>query len=434
MSELISLSDGRSMFLYRDDVIPYATQGEILKVHDRDDPWEKPYIMKSVMKKKRKWFGQAGTGPYREALEFVLCTRGPVPTPPAASPPKHPPSNTSPPIAIQEEKQDVKQDVMQEGKREGTPKVTGSFTIPGQVHLVGGTQYAEQEDKDATKDVTKDATKQLVAEYDKYLLRAIAYADEGRYYRLLFPLARYGDGIDIVQFVDIPPDRVHRTPDRVHALTKGWIRKHGRLSREQTLDVYARDVTMMLHLAYGLFMLHTHGYVHHDVKLANLFAYTNPDHDPAFTEDTVSAKCFAAHGSQLRFVLGDMGLATKQGTNIGYRGTMDTMAPECFADRADILSHPAMDVWGLGVIMHILCTGQHPLSLMTCNLYGMGHDTAVRYMQASRGRPTLYEADTSCMLPCYTPLYALSKRLLALDPASRPCILDVIRAIEVFDV
>lgn len=106
---------------------------------------------------------------------------------------------------------------------------------------------------------------------------------------------------------------------------KGW---GGQTSEQIALSIVAR-------IAGALAYMHRSGYVHRDVKGANIL----------YRDKNV--------------YLSDLGLSCRAGTEPDgrYRGTPTYTAPEGFGDNPPA---PAQDVWSLGVLLYAIMSGKQP--------------------------------------------------------------------------
>ena len=151
-----------------------------------------------------------------------------------------------------------------------------------------------------------------------------------------------------------------------------------------------------IHISNGLGYVHQRGFIHRDIKPDNILLHAGSE---PFSD---ALDKFLAAGGRLR--VADFGLATtacdlpgkRQLTLPNHRlGTPDYMAPECRngVSRADL----RMDVYGLGVMIYEMLTGDLPLGRCPvpsrrCNVIPeiddvvmkcLEHDPARRYSDAS---------------------------------------------------
>ncbi|XP_048849164.1 serine/threonine-protein kinase PLK3-like isoform X2 [Brienomyrus brachyistius] len=107
----------------------------------------------------------------------------------------------------------------------------------------------------------------------------------------------------------------------------------------------------MRQLILGLKYIHEQGYVHRDIKLANLFINEN-----------------------MEIKIGDFGLATKQDPrDIQLCGTFNYIAPEVWRRQGH---GPESDVWAMGCVMYQLLVGELPfdfsdISKLVASIWGL---------------------------------------------------------------
>merc|ERR1719295_1337240 len=98
--------------------------------------------------------------------------------------------------------------------------------------------------------------------------------------------------------------------------------------------------TVIGQVAKGVSAIHAAGFIHRDIKEANIFVSEGSSHQ------------------QTTYKLGDFGLATPSGqVNTTMCGTKTFMAPEVDGRTP---YGPGVDVWSLGVLLYTLLTGSHP--------------------------------------------------------------------------
>jgi len=108
--------------------------------------------------------------------------------------------------------------------------------------------------------------------------------------------------------------------------------------------------------------------------------------------------------------------ATEQGTaGSSWEGSPYYMSPEQWVDAADT---PATDIWSLGLILHELATGRHPLGDRTMN------ELVAQMLQPDPVRL----GDLPAEVPA--PLWEVISRCLDKDPAGRPSAAEVSEALE----
>jgi serine/threonine protein kinase len=109
------------------------------------------------------------------------------------------------------------------------------------------------------------------------------------------------------------------------------IERQGRLDPAEALAILERVAEVMAHC-------HDHGVLHLDLKPDNILVTDR-------------------HGPTIKVL--DFGVARLSRAGRGEQrviaGTPAYMAPECFGDGA---RHPSMDVYALGVTLHVMLTGQ----------------------------------------------------------------------------
>jgi len=122
-------------------------------------------------------------------------------------------------------------------------------------------------------------------------------------------------------------------------------RTEARLSEGEARDVIGQ-------VARGVEAIHNAGFIHRDIKEANVFIAKNA------AASGSQHQLVKEHANQLTYKLGDFGLAAEMGvSNTTMCGTKTFMAPE-------INGHtpygPEVDVWSLGVLLYTLLVGRHP--------------------------------------------------------------------------
>ena len=188
-----------------------------------------------------------------------------------------------------------------------------------------------------------------------------------------------------------------------------------RIARDGPLKP-AEAKEIALQLCAGLAQAHRQGVVHGDLKCANVILTKSAD-------------------SSVRAVLTDFGLAKLKladGGGFGRSergGTLDYMAPELF------LGEPmtfASDLYALGVVFHIMLTGEAPARL-TAPEFGKGG--AVSFAGSKAATMTLHSVRETDWLreiaDLPSPWRAIVTRCLAADAAARHgSILEVVQAIN----
>jgi serine/threonine protein kinase len=138
----------------------------------------------------------------------------------------------------------------------------------------------------------------------------------------------------------------------------------GYLLARDGVRLATRDLAYLgLHLCAALRYMHDRGYLHLDIKPGNIIA------------------------SEGRATIIDLGLARRPGRHPGGLGTPVAMAPEQI--RGGQLS-PAVDVWGIGLVLYQAATGWHPF--ITANSSGdesSSDSDARRYPQLTTHAPSV---------------------------------------------
>lgn len=159
------------------------------------------------------------------------------------------------------------------------------------------------------------------------------------------------------------------------------VEKHGRLDPVEALAIVERVAEVMAHC-------HEHGVLHLDLKPDNILVTDR-------------------HGPSIKVL--DFGVARLSRAGWGEQrviaGTPAYMAPECFGDGP---RHPSMDVYALGVTLHVMLTGQLA--------FGEGGVTQ-QIEEKTAGPPVLDPAAFQGMPPG---LPELLRAMLAVDPEERP--------------
>jgi serine/threonine protein kinase len=143
-----------------------------------------------------------------------------------------------------------------------------------------------------------------------------------------------------------------------------------------------------LQLASAVRYMHAHRWLHVDLKPSNVIV------DAGFVK------------------LFDLSLARRPGPGRAGVGTRGYLSPE--QARGDRLG-PATDVWGLGAVLHEVCTGAEPFP----DLRGVSHPQLVMRAPAVRTRRRVPAAFGEALDACLEP-----------DPADRPAVDDVLAALE----
>jgi serine/threonine-protein kinase len=120
-----------------------------------------------------------------------------------------------------------------------------------------------------------------------------------------------------------------------------------RLRREQRI-VPELAVAWMTLVADGLAVAHNHGVVHRDIKPANIFLADEAD-------GSVSPKVIDFGVSKVLGPIGEGMSRTRTGVMVG---TPQFMSPEQV--RAERPLDERVDIWSLGIVMHIALAGEHP--------------------------------------------------------------------------
>lgn len=165
------------------------------------------------------------------------------------------------------------------------------------------------------------------------------------------------------------------------------IERQRRLDPVEALAIVERVAEVMAHC-------HEQGVLHLDLKPDNILVTDR-------------------HGPTIKVL--DFGVARLARAGRGEQrviaGTPAYMAPECFGDTE---RHPSMDVYALGITLHVMLTGQLA--------YDDGGVTAQIEVK-SAGPPSL---DTAAWQGVSPGVRALLRAMLAVDPAERPS-MDVLR-------
>jgi len=181
------------------------------------------------------------------------------------------------------------------------------------------------------------------------------YLDDGRLYLVMDLVA----GVPLIEHID----------------------RHGRLDTVEALAILERVAEVMTHC-------HEHGVLHLDLKPDNILVTDR-------------------HGPSIKVL--DFGVARLQRAGRGEQrviaGTPAYMAPECFGDGA---RHPSMDVYALGVTLHVMLTGQLA--------FGDGGVTR-QIEEKTAGPPAL---DAAAFQGTQPGLRELLRAMLAVDPEERP--------------
>jgi eukaryotic-like serine/threonine-protein kinase len=160
-----------------------------------------------------------------------------------------------------------------------------------------------------------------------------------------------------------------------------YVERQGRLDPAEALAILERVAEVMAHC-------HDHGVLHLDLKPDNILVTDR-------------------HGPTIKVL--DFGVARLARAGRGEQrviaGTPAYMAPECFGDGP---RHPSMDVYALGVTLHVMLTGQ--LAFADAGVTQQIDDKLA-------GPPPLDAAAHLGMSPA---LQDLLRAMLAPDPAGRP--------------
>jgi eukaryotic-like serine/threonine-protein kinase len=159
------------------------------------------------------------------------------------------------------------------------------------------------------------------------------------------------------------------------------IDQQGRLDPVEALAIVERVAEVMAHC-------HEHGVLHLDLKPDNILVTDR--HGPSI--------------KVLDFGVARLARAGRGGQRV-IAGTPAYMAPECFGDAE---RHPSMDVYALGVTLHVMLTGQLA--------FGDGGVTT-QIDRKTAGPPPL---DTGALAGASPGLRELLHTLLAVDPQARP--------------
>lgn len=201
-----------------------------------------------------------------------------------------------------------------------------------------------------------------------------------------------------------------KNPQMLKGLAMPWCDKgdvrsfiEGSSAHLSKLELLKR-LQIMRQVAIALSSVHEQGFVHCDVKPANIFL-----------KSTGKKTCDA--------FLGDFGLAMRRGdAGFGYAGTYFYMAPEVWCCRRGL---PAIDMWAFGLIMLQMFCGKTERSIEEIF-------PSFRVLEAHRKKELFLEFRKKLVesLNPQKPLHVLIEQLLREDPADRPTASCVVRELE----
>ena len=177
----------------------------------------------------------------------------------------------------------------------------------------------------------------------------------------------------------------------MEAAPSGDLGAHLR-SRPQRRLPERHALTVLAQVLAALRASHARGVVHRDVKAGNVLLF--PGGAPTLSPDPDPPP---------RVKLADFGLACRAGAGAAVAGTPACLAPEALRGRG---AGPPADVWGAGVLLHHMLSGQLP--------FGGGGSVGAVAAAALAGRRGPLPASVSA------PTRALLDAMLAPEPGDRP--------------
>uniref|UniRef100_A0A8C4SJ64 Si:dkey-8e10.3 n=1 Tax=Erpetoichthys calabaricus TaxID=27687 RepID=A0A8C4SJ64_ERPCA len=157
-------------------------------------------------------------------------------------------------------------------------------------------------------------------------------------------------------------------------------------------------------IAEALQFIHSKGLVHRDIKPENILL--------------LDQEC-------CRVKLADFGLAQKRGTLIRMvSGTVPYMAPElCAVNSKGLCVEPSLDTWAFAVLLFCILTGYFPWESCTPS-----DDFFQEFAEWSNGIP---DAEIPSQWKRFTDsALAMFKKLLAVNPDDRYCVIEVLEYID----